>query len=288
MASEPELRLGGSGEWVLYLRQSLNHHYRQSVIAESGEFDAALDAVLRHFQRQQGIAPTGVVDAATWAALTDTAAPAGDAVRGTAAYPAAIPAPYLADGASALRYHWPAIPVASAAVDVGAALVELALTLTGESTVAFPHHPAGVTAGRGGLGLAAGAALDGLTNGLSVSNLDSASPTVSAAVGTEFRQTSAGPLTPDGIEFGGSAHLDYRVATDQGHAEVTGRLGYRLGVSVTPHTRREEVPVPDTAPGWVESHAEDLAPAGLVVLVAAFAIALAPETGGASLIPLGA
>lgn len=102
MASEPELRAGDGGEWVLYLQQSLNHHYGQQVTAESGEFDAALAGAVRHFQAQQGLAATGDVDAATWRALTGT------------------------------RYVWPDEPVATAEVAVEGAVVRLELTLTGE------------------------------------------------------------------------------------------------------------------------------------------------------------
>jgi peptidoglycan hydrolase-like protein with peptidoglycan-binding domain len=73
MVSEPELRAGSGGEWVLYLQQSLNHHYRQQVVDESGSFDDALAGVVRHFQRQRGIEPSGVADATTWLALAETA-----------------------------------------------------------------------------------------------------------------------------------------------------------------------------------------------------------------------
>jgi hypothetical protein len=106
MAGEPELSAGSGGEWVLYLQQSLNHHYQQQVIAESGDFDDALTGVVRHFQRQQGLDPTGVADVLTWQALT------GDA--------------------AVTRYRWPETPVAAAAVQADGAVVELALTLTGE------------------------------------------------------------------------------------------------------------------------------------------------------------
>ncbi|MFC4856153.1 peptidoglycan-binding domain-containing protein [Actinophytocola glycyrrhizae] len=102
MASEPELRAGDGGEWVLYLQQTLNHHYQQQVTAESGEFDAALAGAVRHFQAQLGLAPTGDVDAATWRALTGT------------------------------RYRWPDKPVATAEVTAGGTVVRLGLTLTGE------------------------------------------------------------------------------------------------------------------------------------------------------------
>jgi hypothetical protein len=107
MAGEPELRAGDGGEWVLYLQQSLNHHYQQQVIAESGEFDAALDGVVRHFQAQQGLDPTGTADAATWQALTGT------------------------------QYRWPDGPVATEEVRTGEAVVHLALTLTGEAVDAL-------------------------------------------------------------------------------------------------------------------------------------------------------
>ncbi|GAB1512744.1 peptidoglycan-binding domain-containing protein [Actinophytocola sp. KF-1] len=107
MAGEPELRAGDGGEWVLYLQQSLNHHYQQQVIAESGEFDAALDGVVRHFQAQQGIDADGVVDAVTWQALTGT------------------------------RYRWPDGPVATAEVRTAEFVVHLALTLTGEAVDAL-------------------------------------------------------------------------------------------------------------------------------------------------------
>ena len=99
MASEPELRTGDGGEWVLYLQQSLNHHYRQQVTAESGEFDAALAGAVRHFQAQQGLPATGDVDTATWQALTGT------------------------------RYRWPDEPVATVELTVGGTVE---LTLTGE------------------------------------------------------------------------------------------------------------------------------------------------------------
>ncbi|MDQ3789435.1 MAG: peptidoglycan-binding protein [Actinomycetota bacterium] len=107
MAGEPELRAGDGGEWVLYLQQSLNHHYQQQVIAETGEFDAALDGVVRHFQAQQGVDPTGIADAATWQALTGT------------------------------RYRWPDGPVATAEVRIGDVTIHLALTLTGEAVDAL-------------------------------------------------------------------------------------------------------------------------------------------------------
>jgi hypothetical protein len=112
MASEPELRSGSGGEWVLYLQQTLNHHYQQQVIEESGEFDTALESVVQHFQRQQGLEPTGVVDVTTWGVLTGEAAPPS--------------------------YVWPDEPIAAATVDADGGVVELRLTLTGAAPGAVP------------------------------------------------------------------------------------------------------------------------------------------------------
>lgn len=311
MANEPELRAGVSGEWVLYLQQTLNHHYQQTVTAESGEFDDALEAVVAHFQRQQGLTPDGVVNAETWARITGESAPAPEpepepayagaghtaaatgpagSLHATGAQAAQFPASFAENGAPALKYSWPDIPIATASVDVGHALVTLELTLTGESTVVFPNGLAGATFDQNGLSVSAGYALDGLTNQISVTNLGSDNPSLAAAVGSEFLQVSASPLTPNSIEFSGSGHVDYTVPTEHGDAKVTGQIGYKLKVTITPHSMPQEEPerVPDHAPSWVERHSESLVAVGVIVLVAAFAIALAPETGGASLVLLGA
>ncbi len=112
MASEPELRSGSGGEWVLYLQQTLNHHYQQQVTEESGEFDTALESVVQHFQRQQGLEPTGVVDVTTWGVLTGEVAPPS--------------------------YVWPDEPIAAATVDADGGVVELRLTLTGVAPAGVP------------------------------------------------------------------------------------------------------------------------------------------------------
>jgi peptidoglycan hydrolase-like protein with peptidoglycan-binding domain len=112
MAGEPELRSGSGGEWVLYLQQTLNHHYQQQVTEETGDYDTALESVVQHFQRQQGLEPTGVVDVATWGVLTGEAAPP--------------------------TYVWPDEPIAAATVDVDGGVVELRLTLTGEAPAGVP------------------------------------------------------------------------------------------------------------------------------------------------------
>ncbi len=252
MASEPELRSGSSGEWVLYLQQSINHHYQQPVIAEDGDFDAALEAVVRHFQRQQDLAPTGSVDGDTWLALTG----------GASAVPEQRPS---------VRYTWPDVPVAAATVDVGDTVVELALTLTGDTVVTFPPGADPAEAAP-----AAGAALDGFAGGLSVADLES-SPALSA-VGTEFAPPAADFVDAGRVEFAGACELAYTTPTALGDAEVTGSLGYRLAVAVA-----AAAPEIDSTDSWLTHHGRALAAVGVVVLAAAFAI----ETGAAGLVGLG-
>jgi len=261
MASEPELRSGSSGEWVLYLQQSINHHYQQPVIAENGEFDAALASVVQHFQRQQELSPTGTVDGETWLALTGGAS--------------AVP-----EGRPAVRYTWPDVPIAGTTVDVGDAVVELALTLTGETVVLFPSGADPTAAGP-----AAGAALDDFAGGLAVADLESA-PTLSAH-GTEFATPDATFLDANRVEFVGACELTYTTPTSLGDASVSGSLGYRLEVAVATEISALSAiaPAPDTdsTGSWLAQHGRALAAVGMVVLVAAFAI----ETGAAGLVGLG-
>lgn len=255
MASEPELRSGSSGEWVLYLQQSINHHYQQSVIAEDGEFDDALTSVVQHFQRQQGLSSTGTVDGDTWLALTG----------GASAVPEDRPE---------VRYTWPDVPIAGTTVDVGDAVVELALTLTGESVVLFPPGVDPAAAGP-----AAGAALDGFAGGVAVSDLDAA--TVLSAYGTEFAPATATVLDANRVEFVGACELTYVTPTELGDVSVSGSLGYRLEVAVA--AAGSGAPENDSTSGWLAHHGRALAAVGMVVLVAAFAI----ETGAAGLVGLG-
>lgn len=69
MAGEPDLALGESSEWVLYLQQLLNQHYQQAVVTESGTFDEATETLVAEFRAQNGLGEGGHVDAAVWDAL---------------------------------------------------------------------------------------------------------------------------------------------------------------------------------------------------------------------------
>jgi hypothetical protein len=237
MASEPELRSGSGGEWVLYLQQSINHHYQQQVIDESGAFDAALEGVVQHFQRQQSLEPTGVVDGDTWLALTG----------GASAVPEQRQSPDV-------QYRWPDAPVAAASVDAGEAVVDVELTLVGEVTVSFPADAGEVRV-----------ALDGFAAGLTVDDLGSGAPLITAPDAV-FVPDAAAPLDASRIEFTGACHFDRSAAGD---AVVTGAVGYRLAVTVVPHTPPAEPSTIDTADEWLAHHTRDLTSAGAVLLVAA-------------------
>jgi hypothetical protein len=235
MASEPELRSGSGGEWVLYLQQSLNHHYQQQVVDESGAFDAAVEGVVQHFQRQQSLEPTGVVDGDTWLALTG----------GGSAVPEQRQSPDV-------QYCWPDAPVAAASVNGGDAVVDLELTLVGEVTVSFPADAEEVRV-----------ALDGFGAGLTVEDLGSAAPLITAPDAV-FVPDAALPVDENRIEFSGACHFDRSAA---GNAVVTGAVGYRLAVTVAPHTLGEPSTL-DSVDEWLAHHTRDLTSAGAVVLVA--------------------
>lgn len=77
MAGEPDLTPGQSSEWVLHLQRVLNHHYQQTVVAESGEFDDTTENAVRHFRQQNGLPDSSTVDAAVWSQLAGHTAAAG-------------------------------------------------------------------------------------------------------------------------------------------------------------------------------------------------------------------
>lgn len=75
MANEPDLQPGQSSAWVTYLQQLLNHHYQQTVVAESGTFDDTTANTVQHFRQQNSLGGGPTVDATVWAALTSGTQP---------------------------------------------------------------------------------------------------------------------------------------------------------------------------------------------------------------------
>jgi len=69
MTSNPELSYGERGAWVTYLQTLLNHHYQQTVVAETGEFDEATAGVVEYFRQQNGMPRGSTADSAVWSTL---------------------------------------------------------------------------------------------------------------------------------------------------------------------------------------------------------------------------
>jgi hypothetical protein len=91
MADKPNLSPGQSSDWVRYLQQMINHHYRQSVVPESGEFDGTTADTVRYLRQQNGLRDTADVDGEVWALLEGQVGSraAGAATAVAAASPAA-------------------------------------------------------------------------------------------------------------------------------------------------------------------------------------------------------
>lgn len=175
----------------------------------------------------------------------------------------------------------------SATIPTPAATIQMELTLTGTVQVTFQQSVQGYTlnVNDGAWKVAAQSTLGGVQEGIEVSGLESGHPSIASQWGNEFAQTSV-QLTPNTMTFAGQLNVSYNVDTDLGPAQVTGQPGWQLTVTVTPHQLPEVEPVDE--PSWYEVYATELAVAAGVVLVVGVAIALAPETGGGSLVLAGA
>jgi hypothetical protein len=88
------------------------------------------------------------------------------------------------------------------------------------------------------------------------------------------------------MSYSGQSMVRYEIECEHTKAEVEGTLGYELKVEVTPHQPVEPEPVDEHS--WLQRHSGALLAVGAVGLVIVVAVALAPETGGGSLVLLTA
>lgn len=313
MTGEPELHPYTSGEWVTYLQQVLKHYGRWNG-AEDGEFNDELLQAVRALQSEYQINPAdGVVRADTWAVLTgatntshagnggqpEAGAHAGgggsgehqQAMHPTGAQAHEVPASFQSGGLPEFQYELPGIPIAELQFDTGEAAVELKLKIVGTVAIKFEHGAEGVATNvaERTWELSAAQSLHGITEGISVQGIGGSQPSFGTTFGNEFHQTEAVFTPPNTMKFSGTCVVNYRIQTDAGMATVEGQPGYELEITVTPHPqggeeRQQEV---TDEQSWLSQHS-GLVAVGAVVLVVVVAIALAPETGGGSLVLAGA
>jgi hypothetical protein len=246
-----------------------------------------------------GASDAGTVDAgqadasmSTGATTTDGGSPPVNApssgLSSTGATSTEVPATYAVGGLPAFRYNLPRAPIASTHVETPTASIDLELSLIGNVSVTFPNPPRGISTDvdTGGWRVEATHAVDGITEGLRINGIGTATPSIGATLGNQYDQTEVRFIPPDTMAFRGQARIGYSKASPLGQVAVQGQPGFELRVTVTPHptTGPEPEPVMDEE-GWFERHKEPLAVLGVVALVA-LAIALAPETGGGSLVLL--
>lgn len=293
MADEPTLKKGQNGEWVKYLQQVMAYHQFWNGHAD-GEFGDALEAAVIRVQQTYQIAADGVVNAATWAIFTGGSAHSAEghgasaehALHGTGVHPTEHSESHSAGGPPAFSYTLPSIPLTEAHFETPEGRVEVKLSLAGDVTITFPNAPAGITLDQEGWRVQAQTALHGVTEGIEVSGIGSETPSISAVFGNEFQQTEVKFTPPNKVSYIGQAKIEYEIECEHTEARVEGALGYELEVEVTPNERVE--PEPTDEHSWLSRHSHALIAIGVVGLVVVAAIALAPETGGGSLVLLGA
>ncbi len=289
MSGEPDLYRsdldGTCDEWVTYLQQ---------VMAQRGEWHGEADGMYTQqlaeavydVQLAAGIDPAdGDVRESTWAYLLSD--PSATAQESEAPVDNGVVVDPSADvGMPTFQYTMPTIPLAEGVTATPAVTCTQELTLTGTLKIEFQQSVPGLTAqlNDSSFRQSAGASLGPLTENVSISGIGTDSPTITGSVGVSFDQNSVEYVFPNTLKFKGTADVDYDVDTPDGPAKVTGALGYSLAVSCLPNA----VPAPEPVdePAWYEVWADELLAVGAVVLVVGVGIALAPETGGASLIPV--
>jgi hypothetical protein len=294
MSGEPELQEGHSDEWVRYLQQQMKRFgFWQG--DEDGAFTPELTEAVSQLQYSAGISPAdGVVRQSTWDALNDLAAGEN---HGYGNDPSQTPAPPASEDGSAnpgagvgvpsFTYTLPNITLAEATIDTGAATVHMQLTMGGTVQVTFQQSVQGYTlnVNDGAWKIAAQSTLGGIQEGIEVSGWESGSPQIASQWGNQFAQTSVSFQPPNTVAYQGQINVSYQVDTDMGPVQVQGQPSYQLTVTVTPHpTAPEPAPEPVDVPSWWEVHATELLVVAGTVLVVGAAIALAPETGGGSLV----
>jgi hypothetical protein len=286
MSGEPELREGESSEWTQYLQRLLaSQGYWNG--GEDGAFTPELTQAVIYVQHSAGISPAdGVVRQDTWDALHGIAA--GGQHGGSSEPVPTQPAsehgsgvPGEGPGVPAFEYTLPTIPVAEAVVAVPGGTVTAILTIRGKVKVTFQQSVQGYTlnVNDGAWKVAASESLDGLNTGLEVGGLGTDAPYIASTWQTQFVKAGSRFTPPSTISYTGTAIIGYDVETSMGPVRVDGQPGFQLDVTVIP-----DVP-PPTAPETeyeFQTNNAWLAVAAFA-LIAAVAIAAAPETGGASL-----
>ena len=243
--------------------------------------------------QEAALAGRGDAAAAT-PASTSTGVAAGGGLSSTGAHATEEPASYATGGLPSFHYKLPDIPVAEAHIETPDASIEIELSVVGEVNVTFHDAVKSVQAGNEGMRVSAGHALGPLSDGIAVDHLGTEAPSVVLSTGTRFTtlEQEWSPSAPNTMKFKGTAQIQYTVDTEScGEVEVEGAPGWELAVTCLPHPQAQAEPATEVVSqeSWVSQHGSTIAAAGITALILiGIGIALAPETGGGSLILVAA
>src|SRR3982074_3523482 len=137
---------------------------------------------------------------------------------------------------AALRYTLPTTPVATAAVDIVHAGVQVELFLGGELAIsATPRRPVPDARAVRACTLKA---LRAMAKGLMVSGIGSYSPTLAPARGDAFKPGGYRFQPPNTMTFVGSCSINFAQRCDCATVSVTGDVRYSLDVTAMPSDGR--------------------------------------------------
>ncbi|HET6874874.1 MAG TPA: hypothetical protein VFH70_08855 [Acidimicrobiales bacterium] len=220
-------------------------------------------------------------------AASSTPAEPAHEMQHTGAAATEEPATFAIHGQPAYRYNLPNIPIAEAEFDTGEALVTVALSLRGNVTITFEDPVKWASLDQSGVRVEATKALGPLTEGLRISGMPD-NPSLGVTMGSQYDLTETRFVPPDTVMFIGQARVGYTVDTAAGHATVQGQPGAEVKVTILPHPTESPAPASESYEDFKVDHKAVWEAVAVGAAIAFVAIALAPETGGASLVALAA
>jgi Domain of unknown function (DUF4157) len=192
-------------------------------------------------------------------------------------------------GLPAFRYNAPNVALVETHVETPEASIDLKLSLKGSLTVSFQHSFPGISTDvdQQTFRLEAGRAVDGVFQGIRINGINGKNISFGATVGTEFSRAEIQFIPPNTMAFTVRARVAKSGDTPVGQMTVQGQPSFELQVTKTPHpgASQIETEVVDEE-SWFSRNSAMLAVIGVEVVLTVAAVALAPETGGSSLLPI--
>jgi hypothetical protein len=191
-----------------------------------------------------------------------------------------VPASFSVHNLPAFRFNLPTGPLDETVVETGTATVVVKLGVRGSVMISFEDPIKGASFDQNGLRIEAVKALGPITEGMRVSGIPG-NPSIGVTMGSQYDTTEVRYVPPSTMVYIGQVKIGYTVPSPAGPIAVQGQPGFQMEVTVIPHEPPASEPA--TEEEFQDSHKEVWEAIAVMAGIAIVAVALAPETGGASL-----